>query len=114
MKTIQYILFFGLLPLFFSCGKPNEKEKVDVITLDSSQTNIDKNEKERLEKRKEIEEQEDKDSLRLQIVLQNALKIASKNFSKDCFSKKYEVSIDSIHTSVEINLNCHFTKSSPH
>lgn len=98
----------------FSCGKPNEKKSVAVVTTDTLQTTIDKKEKERLEKRKKIEEQDNTDSLRLDKVLQDALKIANQNITKNRFVKKYEVMPDSIPVSVEINLDYHFTKTYPH
>ena len=114
MKMTLHILTFGLLTIFFSCGQPNEKKKVAGVTTDTLQTNIDKKETERLEKRKQIEEQDNADSIRLDKILQNALKIANQNFNKDRFIKKYEVSSDSINVSVEINLDYYFTKASPH
>lgn len=98
----------------FSCGQPNEKKNVAVVTTDTLQTTIDKKEKERLEKRREIEEQDNADSIRLNKVLQDAFKIANQNITKDRFLKKYEVLPDSIPVSVEINLDYHFSKTNPH
>lgn len=85
-----------------------------MVTTDTLQTSIDKKEKERLERSKEIEEQDYADSIRLDRVLQDALKIANQNIKKDKFIMKYEVSPDSIPVSVEINLDSHFTKTNPH
>lgn len=99
---------------FFSCRQPNEKKSVAVITTDTLEENIDEKEKIRLEKRKKIEEQDIADSIRLDKVLQDALKIANQNITKVKFSKKYEISSDSIPVSVEINLDYYFTKASPH
>ncbi|MES2810898.1 MAG: hypothetical protein V4670_00375 [Bacteroidota bacterium] len=81
---------------------------------DTLQTNFDKKEKESLEKRKKIKEQDYIDSLRNNKILQKALKIAYQSISKDKFVEKYEISSDSIQMSVEINLNYHFTKTKPH
>ncbi|MFN0293417.1 XAC2610-related protein [Pedobacter helvus] len=114
MKTTLHILTFGLLMTVFSCRQPNEKKNVAAVTTDTLQTAIDKKEKERLEKRRKIEEQDKADSLRLDKVLQDALKIANQNIAKDRFVKKYEVMPDSIPVSVEINLDYHFTKTNPH
>jgi len=114
MKTILNILTLGLLTTFFSCGQPNDKKNIAVVTTDTLQTGLDKKEKERLEKRREIEEQDNADSVRLDKVLQDALKIANQNISKDRFIEKYEVSPDSILVSVEINLDYHFTKTKSH
>lgn len=114
MKTTLYILTLVLLSTLVSCGQPNGKKENPVVTTDTLQTTLDKKDQERLEKRKEIEEQDYADSLRLDKVLQNALKIANQNISKDKFIVKYEVSPDSIPVSVEINLDYHFTKTNPH
>lgn len=85
-----------------------------MVTTDTLQTSLDKKEKNRLEKRREIEEQNYADSIRLDKVLQDALKIANQNIGKNRFIKKYEVSPDSIPVGVEINLDYHFTKANPH
>lgn len=114
MKTILQILTIGLLTTFFSCGQSNEKKNVTVVTTDTLQTNLDKKESERLEKRKEIEQQDNADSIRLDKILQDALKIANQNFGKEKFVEKYDVTTDSITVSVAINLDYYFTKENPH
>lgn len=114
MKTTLHILTLVLLSTLVSCGQQNDKKNIPVVTTDTLQTSIDKKEKERLERRRAIEEQDYADSIRLDKVLQDALKIANQNISKDKFIKKYEVSSDSIPVSVEINLDDHFTKTNPH
>lgn len=114
MKTIRHILTLGLLTAFFSCGQPNDKKNTAIVKTDTLQTSLDKKEKERLEKRKKIKEEDFADSLRLEKVLRDALKIANQNISKDKFIEKYEVSPDSIPMHVEINLDYHFTKTNPH
>lgn len=114
MKTTLRILTLILFSTLVSCGQPNDKKNIPVATADTLQTSIDKKDKERLERRKEIEKQDYADSIRHDKVLQDALKIANQNISKDIFFKKYEVSPDSIPESVEINLDYHFTKTIPH
>jgi len=98
----------------FSCAHPNDKKNIPVVTTDTLQTSLDNKDKERLEKRREIEKQDYADSIGLDKILQDALKIANQNIGKDRFIKKYEVSSDSIPVSVEINLDYHFTKSNSH
>ena len=114
MKTRLYILTLVFIATLVSCGKPNRMKGNSLVTTDTLQTTLNKKVQERLEKRKEIEEQDYADSLRLDLVLQDALKIANKNISKNRFIEKYEVSPDSIPVSVEINLDYHFTKANPH
>ena len=111
MKTILHILTIGLLTLFFSCDQQTNNS---IVVSDSSPTNLDKKEKERLEKRKQIEEQNRIDSLRLDKVLKDALYIATQNISKESFHDKYDVMPDSIPVKVEISLDYHFTKANPH
>jgi hypothetical protein len=114
MKTILHILTIGLIALFYACGQSNEKTNNSIVLADSSKTDLEKREKVRLEKRKQIEEQDRIDSLRLDKVLKDALKIATRNIGKDKFQEKYEVMPDSIPVSVEISLDYHFTKTNPH
>jgi hypothetical protein len=114
MRATLHIFTFGLLVTFFSCGQPNDKGNTAVITTDTLQASRDKKEEERLKKRRELEKQEYADSIRLDQVLQDALKKANRNIDKNRFIEKYEVTPDSIPVSVEINLDYHFTKANPH
>lgn len=109
-----YILLIGFLITLFSCGQPNEQIKTPIVKVDTLELRKQKNENERLEKIKLREEKAYADSLRLDIVLQEALIIANQNIGRDKFIEKYEVSDDSIPVSVEINLDYHFTNSNPH
>lgn len=114
MKTTLHIFAFGLLLTTFSCGQPNDKTNIAVSTTDTLKTSRDKKEEERLRKRRELEEQEYADSIRLDQVLQNAVEIANQNIGKNRFIENYEVYPDSIPVSVEINLDYHFAQTSPH
>ncbi len=116
MKTTLHILTLGLLITLFSCGQPNEKKNVAVVTTDTLQKNFDKKEKERLEKRKEIEKQDKIDSLNLDKFLKNAIKIAEQNINLDKFKKEYvETMSDSLYQ-VEISIisDFYFSKENPH
>jgi len=105
----------GLLTVFFSCGQLNEKKNISVVVTDTLEANPDKKEKDRLEKRKEIEEQDKIDSLRLDKVLTEALEISTQNIDKDTFHKNYEVVPDNEYiVKVEISFDYHFTKLYPH
>ncbi|WP_432670217.1 XAC2610-related protein [Flavobacterium sp. SM2513] len=80
------------------------------------QKNFDKKEKERLEKRKEIEKQDKIDSLNLDKFLKNAIKIAEQNINLDKFKKEYvETMSDSLYQ-VEISIisDFYFSKENPH
>ncbi len=114
MKTTLHILTFVILTTLVSCGQTNIRKNISVVTAETKQTIIDKKEQERLEKRRKIEDQDNADSIRLEKILKDALKIANQNFVKNKFNKKYDVLTDSIPVSVEINLDYYFTKVSPH
>ncbi len=122
MKTILPILTIVITLLIFACGQQSERgndsivlvNSTETVIADSIETVIDKKEEERLEKRKQIDEQNRIDSLRLDEVLKDALKIAKQNIGKNKFIKKYEVFPDSNPVSVEINLDYHFSKTNPH
>jgi hypothetical protein len=114
MKTRLSILKFGLLVFFFSCGQPSNNKVYSVLENDSVQPKIGKTEKERLAKIRKIEEEDQLDSLRLDIVLKDALKIAKTHVGAEKFQKKYEVTLDSFPVEVEISLDFYFTKTGSH
>ncbi|PBJ05006.1 hypothetical protein BSF42_43360 [Flavobacterium sp. ACN6] len=97
--------------LLLSCGQSNEKKNK---LLDKNQTvtkTFEQREKERLEKRAEIEKDEKLDSLKLDRVLSDALRIAEQNIGKNKFQKNYKTSSN---IEVELDLDNHFTKDYPH
>lgn len=108
------ILRAAILATLVSCGQTSDTKENNIVTTDTLQTNLDKTEQMRSEKRKRLEEQHHADSLRLNEILKDALKIAYQNISRDRFIEKYDVSPDSIPVSVEINLGNHFTNTNPH
>lgn len=112
MKAELNILpIVAIMLLLFSCGQSNEKEKKSVIKKDSVPLTFSQKEKERLAKRKEMDEQDKIDSLRLDKVLSDALIIAAQNISKNKFQKEYKV--DTV-IKVNINFGNHFTNNYPH
>lgn len=100
-----------IILILFSCGQSNEKKKKSVVKKDSVPITFSQKEKERLAKRKEIEEQERIDSLRFDQILNDALKIATQNISKNKFQKNYKITPE---IDVKINMDNHFTKNYPH
>lgn len=114
MKTILYISAVILFIVIVSCRHTNGKKQNAVAISDTSQINFDKKGQDRLEERKKMEEQDYADSLKLDEVLRDGLKIANQNISKNHFFEKYEVFPDGIQVTVEISLDYHFTKTNPH
>lgn len=109
MKKKLYILTLGLLILLLSCGSRDEKKNVTVVKNDTLKTKFEQKEKKRLEKIKKNEEEKKIDSLRLDKVLIDALKIATQNISEEKFQKEYEITVDNLYNvQVEIILDNHF------
>ncbi|WPO77010.1 XAC2610-related protein [Flavobacterium sp. KACC 22761] len=112
MKTKIYITKF-IMMLLLSCGQTNEKKP-----LNKKQPVVktyEQREKERLEKRAEIEKQEKIDSIKLDGVLSDALKIVIKEVNQKKLEKKYNVRLDNENDiQVELNIDDFFTKNSPH
>jgi hypothetical protein len=92
----------AILLLLLSCGKSNEKEKESIIKKDSRKEKIVQT-----EKGKKTED----DSLELEKVLSDALKISEQNSNKYKLKKKYTVSSG---LEVELNLDNHFAKDLQH
>jgi len=111
MKYIWIFLLATFAMLVSSCEKSNVKKK-NVVVAETMQSTQDK--KEQLKKRREIEIQEYVDSLKLDMVLQDALKKANQNIRKDRFVEKYEFMDETNIVKVEINLDYHFVKTTPH
>jgi hypothetical protein len=110
MKVKINILVIAIMTiLLFSCRQSDEKKKKSIVKKDTVAETFKQNEKKPLE---EIEEEDRSDSLDLDKVLIDALKIATENSSSNKFKKEYEVKPDDI--KVEINLDNHFTKDHPH
>ena len=126
MKIIDTILILIAVTLLTSCEKKAkesvsdklENNNVATSTIENikllSQKDEQKKKLTKEERRKQIDEQNRIDSLRLNKVLEDALKVANKNIGKNKFKKTYEVSPDSIPVNVQLNLDYHFTKENPH
>lgn len=114
MKNINKIIFFIPI-LFLSCGNPNDSNKKTIVKNNNELSKSEQKEKERLERRKKIEEEEKVDSLRLDKVLNEALKVARQNFNNDKFKKQYEVFLDDSSTvKVQMNSDYYFTNKYSH
>lgn len=95
MKKIVTISTIGLMILVCSFGQPNDNKIASSNEQDSSQIKFEKSEKERLERRKQIEEQDKIDSIRLSSVLDKALMIASRNTDLKSFTLEFDSELDS-------------------
>lgn len=101
--------------LLLSCGQTNEKKNEVSGKKQPTGKTFEQTEKERLEKRAEIEKQEKIDSLKLDKILSDALKIATLEIKKDKFQKKYNVRPDDEYdVQVKINIDNYFSKNNSH
>lgn len=115
MNKITNVLTLGLIIILFSCGRQKVKNNILVNITDTTKTNLDKNEKARLAKSKEIDEENNSDSLNLDRILNNAIKIAEQNKDFDTFKKEYkEIMPDSSEVEVNVSSDFYFTKKNPH
>jgi len=113
MKTKIYIITLVMM-LLLSCGQTNEKKNKLLDKKQPVVKTFEQKEKERLEKRAEIEKEEKIDSIRLDKVLSDALKIASLEIKQKKFQKKYKVRPDNEYdVQVEINIDDYFIKNEP-
>ena len=103
MKTKLILLLIGIITTFISCDHSNRKKENPVVVTKHSPSNPEK-----------IDEQVQLDSIRLDKVLQAALKLANHQFDKDKITQKYKVSFDDIPISVEMDLDYFFSKTNPH
>lgn len=106
MKTTANILTFVILTLILGCGQTSNQDKVSYVQTDSNKSINTQKQLTKEEKQKQIDEENRIDSLRLDIALNDAFKIAQKEFKADNFTKQYELQPDdssyTIHIEIEI------------
>lgn len=106
MKTTTNILTFVILTIILGCGQTANQDKVSYVQTDSIKSIDTEKQLTKEEKQKQIEEENRIDSLRLDIALKDAFKIAQKEFKTDNFTKQYELQPDDssyiIHIEIEI------------
>ena len=95
MKKTVIISTIGLMILVCSFGQPIDNRIVSSNEQESTQIKLEKREKERIEKRRKIEEEDRFDSIRLSKVLDKALIIASRNIDLKSFTLEFDSELDS-------------------
>ncbi|MES2566281.1 MAG: hypothetical protein V4565_05410 [Bacteroidota bacterium] len=109
------ILNIVFILLVVSCGQQNESKKNAIELTQNPQTKADSIETERLKKRKQIEEEDKLDSIRLEKVLKIAIDSAYRRIVQDNFKTEFIIKCDTaFDVNVEINLGYHFTNKHPH
>jgi hypothetical protein len=113
IRILTPTLLLYLLVLV-SCGTNNTENDTHVGTSDTLKANTDLKNQEYLERRKKIEQEAYQDSLRLDRVLQEALKLATQHIRDNEYVSSYQVFPDSIPIKVTINLDHHFSSNISH
>jgi hypothetical protein len=116
MKATNHLLAITIILMSISCGQANEKKTAAATQSDTTKTFVDNKEEERLEKRKQIEEQEKIDSLNDDKVLSEAIEIAEQYNTKNKFKKNYVVTMpdSSYQIEVDVSSGFYFSNQFPH
>jgi hypothetical protein len=116
MRTTTFVLAITIILLFISCGQANEKKNVTANHTDTTKTFVGNKEKERMEKQKQIKEQERLDSLNDDEVLSGAIKIAEQHKAQNRFKKNYVATMpdSSYQVEVEVSSDFYFSSRFPH
>jgi hypothetical protein len=104
MKKTTNILTFIFLTILLGCGQTASQKEKSIIQNDSVQTNEPKKEHTKEEKQKQIEKENRIDSLRLDIALKDAFKIAQPAFKTSNFTKQYELQPDDSSYTINIEI----------
>lgn len=94
MKTTTNILTLVILTIIFGCGQTANQDVNSITQNDSILKTPSKNDLTKEERQKQIEEDNRIDSLRLDIALKDAFKVAQAEFKTDNFKKEYEIQPD--------------------
>ncbi|MDI3322729.1 XAC2610-related protein [Pinibacter soli] len=107
MKATTHIFAIAILLLFISCRQANEKKTVAANHSDTK-TFVDKKEEERLEKRKQIDEQEKLDSINDDKVLSEAIKIVEQRKGQDRYKMSYVSTMPDSSYQVDVDIKSDF------
>jgi hypothetical protein len=116
MRTTTFVFAIAIILLFISCGQPNDKKTIVANYKDTAKVIVDTKEEDRLEKRRQIEEQEKRDSLNDDNVLSKAIKIAEQHKAQNRFKENYVETMpdSSYQVEVEISSGFYFSGAVPH
>lgn len=104
MKTTTHILTLVILTIILGCGQAANQDKNSIVKNDTIHKMSPNNELTKEEKQKQIAEENRIDSLRLDIALKDAFKIAQTEFKKDNFTKQYELQPDDSSYTINIEI----------
>jgi len=93
-----------ILILLFGCGLPSHQNREVQAVNDSLQKNGIKKELAKEERKKQIEEENRMDSVRLDVALKDAFNIAKDAFRTENFTKQYELQPDDSSYAIHIDM----------
>lgn len=116
MKVTAHLLAITIIPLLISCGQTNENRITVANHRETTKIFVNAKEQERLEKRKQIEEQEKFDNLNDNKVLSEAIKIAEQRKAQNRFKNSYVATMpdNSYPVEVDISSGFYFSNQLPH
>ena len=94
MKTTTNILTLVFLTIIFGCRQTANQDVNSITQNDSIPKTPSKNDLTKEERQKQFEEENRIDSIRLDIALKDAFKVAQTEFKTDNFKKEYEIQPD--------------------
>jgi len=104
MKTTTNILTLTILTILLACGQTANQDMKTDAKSDSVQTSDIEKKLTKEERQKQIEEESRIDSLRLDIALKDAFKIAQAAFKTDNYNKQYELQPDDSSYTINIEI----------
>ncbi|MBK8089486.1 MAG: hypothetical protein IPK31_17020 [Chitinophagaceae bacterium] len=112
MKSISTIFILSLLLIFCSCKQRSGNNKIISVPKD----NIEKNTLPKEERKEQVTRDEIADSLSLDKVLNEAIRIAKQNIQTDNYYKEYEITLEgsSYNVAVNIRIGRLFSKKQRH
>ncbi len=105
MNTIKCTLILMILAILLSCDNTANQVKKSIVEHKSIPSSKSKEDLSSEDKRRQIEQEIKIDSLRLEIAMNDAFKIAKKAFKRDNFKKKYELQPDDSSFSIHIEIS---------
>lgn len=116
MKTLPLLPLAVSAAVLLSCGGMEVKSGNTVAAVDSTLNSGERQERARLAKRQALEEEHLRDSLALDKILRDALKVAKEHGGTDRFRKSYAVWVpDSLYeVAVDVHSDFHFAPEIPH
>jgi hypothetical protein len=119
MRKIKYLPVIMVLLFFISCSdKKKDSSRIDTMDTQSNETDSANQSAAKLEKEKrwkEIEEERKMDSIKLEMILEAAIRKITPSLQKDQYAIKYNIFHDSLYNvEIEMELGFFLSKKDKH